>query len=198
MSDHDSEDQLVSALADGELRGEAFSRALDLLGRSERAMATWRSYHIVGEVLRGDSVRVSERDEQFLTALRGRLEAPAAHALRLEQPSVAPSPVPVSSAANDSAGPWRRAAIAASLVALATVGWHLFSLERSNAGDPQLAQGRPVGASEADAPAVMLRDPRLDELMAAHRQFGGTSALQMPSGFLRNATFSADPLQDGR
>jgi sigma-E factor negative regulatory protein RseA len=25
--------------------------------------------------------------------------------------------------------------------------------------------------------------------MAAHRQFGGTSALQMPTGFLRNATF---------
>jgi sigma-E factor negative regulatory protein RseA len=27
------------------------------------------------------------------------------------------------------------------------------------------------------------------EMMAAHKQFGGTSALQMPSGFLRNATF---------
>jgi sigma-E factor negative regulatory protein RseA len=25
--------------------------------------------------------------------------------------------------------------------------------------------------------------------MAAHRQFGGASALQMPAGFLRNATF---------
>jgi sigma-E factor negative regulatory protein RseA len=35
----------------------------------------------------------------------------------------------------------------------------------------------------------MIRDPRLDALLAAHRQFGGTSALQMPSGFLRNATF---------
>ena len=34
----------------------------------------------------------------------------------------------------------------------------------------------------------MLRDPRLDELLAAHRQLGG-AALQMPSGFLRNATF---------
>lgn len=46
-----------------------------------------------------------------------------------------------------------------------------------------------------DAPLVsvgapaMIRDARLDELMAAHRQFGGTSALQKPSGFLRNATF---------
>lgn len=36
---------------------------------------------------------------------------------------------------------------------------------------------------------VMIRDPRLDALLAAHRQFGGTSALQMPAGFLRRATF---------
>ena len=35
----------------------------------------------------------------------------------------------------------------------------------------------------------MLRDARLDELLAAHKQFGGISALQMPAGFLRNATF---------
>ena len=38
---------------------------------------------------------------------------------------------------------------------------------------------------------VMIRDPRLDELLAAHRQLGNnTSALQMPAGFLRNATFA--------
>ena len=36
-------------------------------------------------------------------------------------------------------------------------------------------------------PQVMLRDARLDLLLEAHRQAGGAS--QMPSGFLRNATF---------
>jgi sigma-E factor negative regulatory protein RseA len=40
-------------------------------------------------------------------------------------------------------------------------------------------------------PQTMLRDPRLDELLAAHKQYGGASALQMPAGFLRNATFEA-------
>jgi sigma-E factor negative regulatory protein RseA len=39
--------------------------------------------------------------------------------------------------------------------------------------------------------SVMLRDPQLDELLAAHRQLGGGSALQTPAGFLRNATFDA-------
>jgi sigma-E factor negative regulatory protein RseA len=37
------------------------------------------------------------------------------------------------------------------------------------------------------APQVMLRDPRLDQLLEAHRQAAGGA--QMPSGFLRNATF---------
>lgn len=40
-------------------------------------------------------------------------------------------------------------------------------------------------------PQTMLRDPRLDELLQAHRQAGATSALQSPAGFLRNATFQA-------
>lgn len=44
---------------------------------------------------------------------------------------------------------------------------------------------------DAAAPQIMLRDPRLDELLAAHRQLGhSTTALQMPADFLRNASFS--------
>lgn len=39
----------------------------------------------------------------------------------------------------------------------------------------------------------VLRDARLEELLAEHRQYGGMSALQMPAGFLRNATCDAAP-----
>jgi sigma-E factor negative regulatory protein RseA len=35
----------------------------------------------------------------------------------------------------------------------------------------------------------MIRDPELDALLVAHGAMGGNSALQLPSGFLRNATF---------
>jgi sigma-E factor negative regulatory protein RseA len=37
----------------------------------------------------------------------------------------------------------------------------------------------------------LLRDPRLDRYLAAHQQFAGTSALGVPSGFLRNAAAEA-------
>jgi sigma-E factor negative regulatory protein RseA len=35
----------------------------------------------------------------------------------------------------------------------------------------------------------MIRDSQLDELLAAHQQSAGISALQMPAGFLRDATY---------
>ena len=34
----------------------------------------------------------------------------------------------------------------------------------------------------------MLRDARLERYLAAHKQFAGTSALGVPSAFLRSAT----------
>jgi sigma-E factor negative regulatory protein RseA len=52
------------------------------------------------------------------------------------------------------------------------------------------SQVTPTALVTADgASELMIRDPQLDALLAAHRQMGGATALQMPSGFLRNATF---------
>ena len=50
--DYDADRELVSALADGELRGEELSRAMELLGRSDQALASWRSYHVTSDALR--------------------------------------------------------------------------------------------------------------------------------------------------
>jgi sigma-E factor negative regulatory protein RseA len=88
----------------------------------------------------------------------------------------------------------------ASLAALSVISWQLLSDWNQQRGASQLVQaqeqsGKPVvalrqtPAAASDEPQVMMRDPQLDALLAAHRQLGGTSALQMPAGFLRNATF---------
>jgi sigma-E factor negative regulatory protein RseA len=37
----------------------------------------------------------------------------------------------------------------------------------------------------------LIRDARLDRYLAAHQQFAGSTALGVPSGFLRNATAEA-------
>jgi len=84
----------------------------------------------------------------------------------------------------------------ASVAAFAAVTWSVLGTAPGIAPvSPQLASA-PVSRQEVDATVlarssagVMLRDARLDELLAAHRQFGGATALQNPAGFLRNATF---------
>ncbi len=112
----------------------------------------------------------------------------------------------IDDAANDGSFRWKLVAGFASLAAVAAMGWSaLGALDGASSSGGQLAQSgaAPAVAMLAAAPAgreavaslaqpgeqVMIRDPRLDELLAAHRQFGGISALQNPSGFLRNATF---------
>jgi len=55
-------------------------------------------------------------------------------------------------------------------------------------------QSAPIAlAADAEAPAgLLVRDARLDAYLAAHKQFGGSSALGLPSGFLRAATREGD------
>jgi sigma-E factor negative regulatory protein RseA len=38
----------------------------------------------------------------------------------------------------------------------------------------------------------VIRDARLDRYLAAHKQFSGSSALGLPSAFLRSATVESD------
>ena len=112
-------------------------------------------------------------------------------------------------AANASVFRWKMVAGFASLAAVAAIGWTSMSTLQDGgalnpAGGAQLvlspepgpggAATAAPGVAVADADTgsqVMIRDPRLDELLAAHKQFGSTSALQMPAGFLRNATFES-------
>lgn len=193
--------ELVSALADGQLRGEEFARALVLTEHSEDARAQWHAYHLVGDVLRSDELAASSaRDVAFAARLRQRLEqevvmtrpvnaikfvASGADLSRTEGQNRTEKP-----SANDASMRWKLVAGLASLATVMVVGWHLTSNDGTAVEAPQLAQAdvlvQPVAAGTTPA---MIRDPRLDQLLAAHQQFGGTSALQMPAGFVRNATF---------
>lgn len=179
--------ELVSALVDGELQEAEFVQAMDALRSEPQARACWRDYHLVGEVLRHGSVAaIGAGDEAFVARLRARLgTARPSSGLHAD-----PVPGVTRTSANDGVWRWKLVAGLCSLMAVAVLGWQLVVLQ-PDAPTPQLATVAPapaVTAVTAEAP-VMIRDPRLDQLIAAHQQQGGTSALQMPAGFLRNATF---------
>ena len=186
--------ELISALADGQLQGEALARGVQAATCDAHARQAWCSYHVVGEVLRTGRAAGGTAPEAFLARLRERLadEAPAAAPRpALTQLAARPQPQP---AANDWI--WKMAAGVASVAAVAAVGWNMAGSSMHPGAQPQLAvaaQPQLAVAPAASAPAAieastatMMRDPRLDQLLAAHRQFAGT-----PSGFLRNAAFEA-------
>lgn len=174
--------ELISALADGQLRGEAFARGVHAVAGDARARQAWCAYHLVGEVLRTGRADCGTPPEEFLARLRGRLaQEPGAPRALPQEPAVRHAGRP---SANDWS--WKIAAGVASVAAVAALGWNVFGVAGPVA-QPQLAAA-PVAPPKAAAPAV-IRDPQLDRLLAAHRQYGGATALQSSSGFLRNATF---------
>ena len=171
-SDLDAE--LASALADGQLSGAELAQALDWVSQTEEGQRHWRAYHVLGEVLRGEQVGAIGEDAAFLGRLRDRLQQE-------------PTPARTIEAANDARFHWARLAGVVLLVSGSLLGWQSWRDSGGATGQEQLAK-MPAEA-RIEAPAAMIRDPQLDALLAAHKQFGGASVLQTPTGFLRNATF---------
>jgi len=182
--------ELASALADGELQGAEFTQALLALESNPEAQSRWHSYHLVGDVLRaGAGAAVGAHDAEFVTRLRLRLHQEESH----PKPVSRFSPGVVLSSANDSVWRWKLVAGLSSLAVVVVLGWQLVvpspqALQMAVAGPTPVQPQTSVAPTGAE-PNVMIRDPRLDQLITAHQQLGGTSALQMPAGFLRNATF---------
>src|SRR5215471_16412741 len=79
--------ELISALADGHLQGDALARAVQAASADARARQAWCSYHVVGEALRTGRVSTGSAPEAFLARLRERL--------REEGPLAVPQAAPV-------------------------------------------------------------------------------------------------------
>ncbi len=200
----------VSALADGQLQGEEFARVVETLCAQEDLLARWRTYHLVGDMLRSGQPLPCTDTARFVARLRQRLAAEPSMPARVQAGALTSPVMPRAEAANQPVFRWKLLAGVASLAAAAAIGWNLLGGASVVPAGAQLAQQQPQGdrataavvaASEPSrvavparamagtgiAPQLMLRDARLDEMLAAHQQAGGAS--QMPSGFLRNATF---------
>jgi len=188
--------ELISALADGQLVGEDFALALSVCDVDDEARGRWEAYHLIGDVLRAPGSTVPARDAGFVRRLNARLaHEPALVAATLltlapglMMPAGAADESQRREAANDSSLRWKLLAGFASITAVAAIAWNAGNGLLSPA--PQLAlQEAPQQVLVVSEQGTMVRDARMQELLAAHKQFGGTSALQAPSGFLRHATF---------
>ncbi|MEN9887485.1 MAG: hypothetical protein RL758_2063 [Pseudomonadota bacterium] len=179
--------EALSALTDGECLSDELHAVSAAYGESAPVRAAWASYQCIGDALRMRSAPAA--DAAFVSAVMGRIA---------NEPLPRAVTVSPAEAANDSVFRWKMVAGVASLLAVAAVAWQVV-VAPAPVAQPQWAAA-PAGVlatSSAVVPVqavvtdqgVVLRDPQLEELMAAHRQYGSMSALQMPAGFLRNATY---------
>ena len=197
MMEQQMNKELLSALVDGELHGEELEQAL-ACAESTEGCASWELYHLVGDVLRSpDLAHHSQHD--LLSGLRSQLaqEPPLQlQASQLQQVTAGmvhtdSSPVVAlrDPAANSSVFRWKVAASLATVAAVAALGWNLMGAPM---GGAQLAQA-PQSAGNAVVVATqegeVLRDARLDALLANHQQYASRASLQTPADFLRNASF---------
>ena len=189
--------ELLSAMVDGELRGEELEQAL-ACAESAEGCASWELYHLVGDVLRSpDLAHHSQHD--LLTGLRAQLAQEPALQLQSSQlqqvaagmeQTQAPVVALRDPAANHSVFRWKVAASFATVAAMAALGWNLVATPVDGQG-AQLASAPGANSSVVVATenGSVLRDPRLDALLANHQQYASRASLQTPADFLRNASF---------
>lgn len=201
-----------SALMDGEVAAHEVDALLRSLAEDDMLRGACQRYALIGDALRGGTTRDADTAPHvFVAGVRARL----ASETRAMAPALQPAqstPQVRAPAANDAVFRWKLLAGVASLAAVMAVSWSVI--------DAVPASGAAAGAQMALLPATgavpvassvalpgraetavlvqtprgpVLRDARLEQLLAEHRQYGGMSALQMPAGFLRDATQQTDP-----
>ncbi|MBS7808944.1 RseA family anti-sigma factor [Variovorax sp. PCZ-1] len=188
VSEPMSQQEQLSALHDGQLDAAQAAALVKASLNDESIMQQWRSMSVISQVL---------REQQGYAVTQPALS-------KIEVPQTLQ---PQQEAANDGVFRWKMVAGFAALAAVGSLVWGLLGAVGEKAGMPQGAvmanqQVAPavspasqglitVGSQIAGQEVTMIRDPRLDELLAAHKQFGGVSALQQPAGSLRSVSLAA-------
>ena len=193
----------LSALVDGELDGDAADHCCAHWREQAEARHHWHAWHLIGDVLRSEELACgATRSAQFLEQVRGRLAAEPV----VLAPSHHAGPAATAAGTRQRGWSWRvPMAIAAGfmMVAGALVATRVPPPSSADmvaaagvppvpapvpGGEPVSRVVPPVEPQFVVADGQLVRDSRLDRYLTAHKQFGGSSVLGVPSGFLRSAT----------
>jgi len=173
----------ISMMMDGELGEREFDEALAALGHDEEGRRTWRTYHLIRDLLHGEDVLAANLSDRL--AARLRQEPTVLAPGRAAQPGVRRQ--------------WMALSAAASVAAVALVGW----LALAPRPVPDAA---PVGPSIANAPhagsapvqQVKLQAPvrvplpsATDDYLLAHQGYSPRLTLQGVAPYIRTVSDEA-------
>lgn len=169
----------ISALMDGELGAPETEQSLQALREEGEAFEAWREYHLISDALQGRAPLASDclhRVSQRLAAepfLMGPLPSQVVPAVR---PWFAPS------------------ALAASVAAVALVGWMAFAPQQETAPEfapvaqlPQPAQPAPGNSEPARVPLT----PAAHDYLFAHQAYSPRNSLQGMAPYVRSVSVEA-------
>ena len=194
----------LSAMADGEADSDANERVLSVWQDQAAVRETWSRYHLIGDVLRSEDLAADpQREASILASVRATLAlepvvlAPAARVLGRRVSDVRPG-------VRWSVGGTLAVAAGFAAVAVVTMFVQLppspgmasgsVALVKANTRRvTTLASSASSGAvSEREPQAVvangaLIRSARLDQYLAAHKQFGAAPAIAGTAGFVRSS-----------
>jgi sigma-E factor negative regulatory protein RseA len=162
----------ISAFMDGEIIGEEASAQLRRLKDDDSLRASWDTYHLIGDTLRGEKLWLSP---EFTARVRARLAgeptvlAPRRH-LQL-QPAVRRLALPV----------------AASLGGIALVAWLAIFSNPFTPQKEQLAAGSPAQETRTRAASGEVND-----YLLAHQQFASSTILPGVASYVRTVSGDAE------
>lgn len=167
----------ISALMDGELDERAAAQAIDAIRSDRQALDAWRTYHLVGDAMRGACfvsegfvARVAERIVKEPTVLAPRQARPESRK-------------------------WIALSAAASIAAVALVGWVAFGPQQESAQVVARApQVQPAARRQDSPPAVPATVPftsATNDYLLAHQGFSSRISLQGLVPYVRTVSDSS-------
>ncbi|HEX6321897.1 MAG TPA: sigma-E factor negative regulatory protein [Burkholderiales bacterium] len=156
----------ISEFMDGELGDQAAGGVIEALGRDDEARDAWRTYHLIGDTLR-DS-----------TLLSAGFTVRVARQLAAEPTVVAPGrlrPQPRT---------WY--ALAASVAAVALVGWLAFAPQQSPVAP--VAQQQAPAALAKTKPALVPLPSGANDYLLAHQAYSPRVSLQGMAPYVRTVS----------
>jgi sigma-E factor negative regulatory protein RseA len=164
----------ISALMDGELDAHAAHQEYARLRQDGALRETWDTFHLIGDVLRGDAML----SDGFAARFAARLA---------QEPTVlAPRRLPA-----------RRPVVyafsaAASLSAIGLVAWVALSVGNPAVPPSQTAQA-PAAAAAAPQIASVPNEGQMNEYLLAHQGVSPSTAIQGLAPYIRSVSVSPSP-----
>lgn len=176
----------ISALMDGELDAQELNEPLSALGRDAEAFETWRAYHLISDALQGRALLAND--------CRRRVVA------RLADEPILIGPLPADVARPERARWFVPSALAASMAAVALVGWMAFAPQQKSGPLPAPVAMAPAPAQVAAraAPQAPVRLPMTAvtrDYLIAHQALSPRNSLQGMAPFVRSVAAESLPVK---